>query len=258
MYYGNPKAPASGNGQRVFDPDYTLVYHFAEANVPARDTTAYGNNAGRRAGTGRLRDRQGRAAGRGPLMLPASPRWRRPRARRSRFRLDAPDSSARSNLYARRDGAGGAGRRRPGRAVRAAQWPAQHAGQPIRRAVVAPGREGREGNVAAVRQRPPAASLAAALPALSTPPVVGADARAAGLALRRAPSTSAPVAGGTPGALLLADATAQGADSRLVSYGADEQQAGKSHFGFILKAMPFDAWVVVAMLGLMMVCRGRS
>jgi hypothetical protein len=45
MYYGNPKAPASGNGQRTFDPDYTLVYHFAEANVPSRDSTAYGNNA---------------------------------------------------------------------------------------------------------------------------------------------------------------------------------------------------------------------
>lgn len=45
MYYGNEKAPASGNGQQVFDPDYTLVYHFAEANAPARDTTAYGNNA---------------------------------------------------------------------------------------------------------------------------------------------------------------------------------------------------------------------
>jgi hypothetical protein len=37
MYYGNPKAPASGNGQRSFDPDYTLVYHFAEgARAPAR------------------------------------------------------------------------------------------------------------------------------------------------------------------------------------------------------------------------------
>jgi biopolymer transport protein ExbB len=47
MYYGNKKAPASGNGQRRFDPDYTLVYHFAESGVPARDTTAYGNHARR-------------------------------------------------------------------------------------------------------------------------------------------------------------------------------------------------------------------
>ena len=45
MYYGNPKASAAGNGQRVFDPDYTLVYHFAESGAPARDSTAYGNHA---------------------------------------------------------------------------------------------------------------------------------------------------------------------------------------------------------------------
>ncbi len=51
---------------------------------------------------------------------------------------------------------------------------------------------------------------------------------------------------------LLADAVSQGAESRLTAFGADEQQAGKSHFGFILAAMPLDAWVVVGLLGLMM------
>ena len=55
-----------------------------------------------------------------------------------------------------------------------------------------------------------------------------------------------------PDALLLADAVSQGSDSKLTKFGADEQQAGKSHFGFILAAMPLDAWVVVAILGLMM------
>ena len=74
MYYGNPKAPASGNGQRSFDPDYTLVYHFAEANVPARDSTAYGNNS-----QTAVVSKDGTIIGRGaqlgtaPLMLPASP-----------------------------------------------------------------------------------------------------------------------------------------------------------------------------------------
>ena len=39
MYYGNPKAPASGNGQRTFDPDYSLLYHFDGATgVPSRKT----------------------------------------------------------------------------------------------------------------------------------------------------------------------------------------------------------------------------
>ena len=99
------------------------------------------------------------------------------------------------------------------------------------------------------------AQLSGELPAMGTAPVVGAD----------APGAAQPLANfegaldelrisrvARPAALLLADATAQGADSRLISYGADEQSAGQSHFAFILKAMPFDAWVVVAILGLMM------
>jgi biopolymer transport protein ExbB len=55
-----------------------------------------------------------------------------------------------------------------------------------------------------------------------------------------------------PAAILLADASAQGGDSRLTAFGEDEQSAGVSHFGFILKAMPVDAWVVVIVLGIML------
>jgi biopolymer transport protein ExbB len=101
----------------------------------------------------------------------------------------------------------------------------------------------------------PAASLAAALPALST--AAGGGRRCQRCRrpgqLRRAPWTSCACRAWPARALLLADATAQGADSRLVATAPTSSQAGKSHFGFILKAMPFDAWVVVAILGLMMV-----
>ncbi|MGV8333869.1 DUF2341 domain-containing protein, partial [Pseudomonas aeruginosa] len=46
------KAPESGNGQSVFDPDYTLVYHFDGApGTPPRDSTAYANNAQTAAGS---------------------------------------------------------------------------------------------------------------------------------------------------------------------------------------------------------------
>lgn len=55
-----------------------------------------------------------------------------------------------------------------------------------------------------------------------------------------------------PDALILADAVSQGADSRLMMFQPDEQNAGKSHFGFIVAAMPLDAWIVVAVLALMM------
>ena len=74
MYYGNPKAPASGNGQLTFDPDYTLVYHFGETGTPPRDTTAYGNHA-----QTTVAPLDGTVIGKGaqftgtPLALPASP-----------------------------------------------------------------------------------------------------------------------------------------------------------------------------------------
>lgn len=75
MYYGNQKAPATGNGQLTFDPNYTALYHFDGATgTPAKDTTAYGNTA--QSATGAAIDGVvGRAlqfSGQ-PLLLPASP-----------------------------------------------------------------------------------------------------------------------------------------------------------------------------------------
>lgn len=58
-----------------------------------------------------------------------------------------------------------------------------------------------------------------------------------------------------PAALLLADAMAQGAESPLVAYGADEKQSGFGFggLGFLLHAVPADAWVIIAILLFMMV-----
>jgi len=44
IYYGNQKASALPAGQ-AFDADTTLVYHFAEHGVPAKDSSAFGNTA---------------------------------------------------------------------------------------------------------------------------------------------------------------------------------------------------------------------
>ncbi|MEG2961101.1 MAG: DUF2341 domain-containing protein [Janthinobacterium sp.] len=247
MYYGNPKAPASGNGQRTFDPDYSLVYHFAEPGVPSRDSTAYGNHAqtavpaldGSVIGAGaRL--------GTAPLMLPASPSL-----------ALAAGASFTFSAWVRRDGASelligvdqgvpfvqvNGQRSKPGQPIQAAQW--SHL------AVKAD-----KNNVALYVGGRPAVSLATALPAFATAASVGADVNTtAGLAnftgaideLRLSRTAR-------PDALLLADAVSQGSESRLAVFGADEQQAGKSHFGFIIAAMPLDAWIVVGVLGLMMV-----
>lgn len=260
MYYGNAKAPASGNGQQVFDPDYTLVYHFAEANAPARDTTAYGNTAGAAvpAAESTVIGR-GVQLGAGPLSLPASASlaqeagapltvsaWIKPGA-----------LTTAQAIYARRDGSAelvvGIDNRVPFVQLNGQRsTPAQPIpeGQWAHVAVTA-----EKGSLQLYLNGRVVAQLSGELPALTTAAVVGAD----------APGAAQPLANfdgaldelrisrvARPAALLLADATAQGADSRLISYGADEQSAGQSHFAFILKAMPFDAWVVVAILGLMM------
>jgi biopolymer transport protein ExbB len=275
MYYGNPKAPASGNGQRTFDPDYTLVYHFAEGAVPPRDTTAYANN-GQTAVVPVEGTVIGKGAqlGNGALMLPATPslavqagsiRW--PGALTFSAWVKPDQLGARQAIYARRDGAGelvvgidqgvpfvqvNGQRSTPGQPIQAGQW--SHI------AVKAEGE-----SVALYVGGRPTVSLAAKLPALNTAGALGADvaptAPAAANA-QAAPAAFAPFTGAIDevrlskvaraDALLLADAVSQGAESRLTVFGADEQQAGKSHFGFILAAMPLDAWVVVGLLGLMM------
>lgn len=270
MYYGNPKAPASGNGQRTYDPDYTLVYHFADANVPPRDTTAYGNHA-QTAVTSLEGTVIGRGAqlGRAALMLPASPSLAQPAG--APFTFSAwvkPDQlGAQQVVYARRDGSNevvvgidqgvpfvqvNGQRSAPGQPIQAGQW-----------SYLALKSDGK--SAALYVGGRPAVSVSASMPALATAAAIGADLPAA------APQAGQPAPAPTfaaftgaidevriskvarPDAMLLADAVSQGAESRLAVFGADEQQAGKSHFGFILAAMPLDAWIVVALLGLMMV-----
>ncbi|GAA4322166.1 DUF2341 domain-containing protein [Pigmentiphaga soli] len=273
MYYGNPKAPAGGNGQLTFDPNYTLVYHFAESGVPPRDTTAYGNHAQTPViGIDGTVIGKGAQMGQQPLMLPASPSLAT--AAGSSFTFSAwvrPEQlGPQQAIFARRDGANelligldqgvpfveiNGQRSAPGQPIQAGQW--SHL------AVKVDGQ-----NAALYVGGRPTVSLAASLPALSSAPAVGGD----------VPDAATPLAAFTgaidevrlskvarPDALILADAIAQGADSRLVVMGADEQQAGKSYFGFILSAMPVDAWVVVAVLGVLMViswvimiAKGRS
>jgi biopolymer transport protein ExbB len=261
MYYGNPKAPASGNGQRTFDPDYTLVYHFAEAGTPPRDTTAYGNNA-----QTAVVSIDGTVIGKGaklsgtPLMLPASPSltqeaggaftfsvWVRPEQLGAQQLIYARRDSGREFLLGIDQGVPfvqvNGQRSKPGQPIQAGQW--SHL------AVTADGK-----NVTLHVGGRATASLEASMPALNTAAAIGGDSAAQSAAMT-------PFVGAIDevrlskvarsDTLLLADAVSQGAESRLAVFGSDEQQAGKSHFGFILAAMPLDAWLVVIILGLMMV-----
>ncbi|MDU3293561.1 MAG: DUF2341 domain-containing protein, partial [Pseudomonas aeruginosa] len=281
MYYGNAKAPESGNGQSVFDPDYTLVYHFDGApGTPPRDSTAYANNAQTAAGSpvegviGRSAQLLGQ-----PLLLPASPSLAVSAGGTFSFSgWVRPDQLAGEQvLLSRREGGNallvGLAQGAPfvelnGQRAAASQALAQ--GQWQHLALVADGTRlalylgGRE-----------VASLAAALPAFSGAIAIGAEGQAAPAVATEAASgegeasaaapTLQPFQGAIdelrlskiarPAALLLADATAQGAESRLVAYGVDEKQSGFGFgkLGFLLNAVPLDAWVIIAILALMMV-----
>ncbi|AZD22101.1 MotA/TolQ/ExbB proton channel family protein [Pseudomonas chlororaphis subsp. aurantiaca] len=267
MYYGNQKAPASANGQLTFDPNYIALYHFDGANgTPAKDTTAYANHAQNATGAsidgviGRALQFNGQ-----PLLLPASPSLQHSADGAFTFsawlRLD--QASGEQLLLARREGASslliGVNQGVPFVEVdgqRAVSTQPLNPGQWQHLALTAQGSQlalwvnGRE-----------SARLAVALPAFNSVLAIGADLPPAAGA-----ETSAllPFNGAIdelrlskvarPAGLLLADAAAQGAESKLVVYGVDEEQSGFGFgsLGFLLKAVPVDAWVIIAVLVLMM------
>jgi len=261
MYYGNQKAPATGNGQLTFDPNYTALYHFEGATgTPAKDTTAYGNTAQSATGAA-IEGVLGRAlqfSGQ-PLLLPASPSLQHSAGSAFTFsawlRLD--QANGEQLILVRREGANsllvGVNQGVPfveidgQRAVATqplnpGQW--QHVALTAEGAKVTLYINGREG-----------AALAQAMPAFNSVMAIGAD-------LHEGPFQ--PFVGAIdelrlskvarPAPLLLADATSQGAESKLVAYGVDEEQSGFGFgsLGFLLNAVPVDAWVIIAVLVLMM------
>lgn len=261
MYYGNQKAPATGNGQLTFDPSYTALYHFDGATgTPAKDTTAYGNTAQSATGTaidgvvGRALQFSGQ-----PLLLPASPSLQHNAGSAFTFsawlRLD--QASGEQVILARREGSQSlligvsqglpfveidGQRAAASQALAPAQW--QHVALTAEGSKVTLYINGRE-----------SAALAQAMPAFNSVMAIGADLQEGAFQ---------PFAGAIdelrlskvarPAALLLADATSQGAESKLVAYGVDEEQSGFGFgsLGFLLNAVPVDAWVIIAVLVLMM------
>lgn len=268
MYYGNQKAAATSNGQLTFDPNYTALYHFEGANgTPARDTTAYGNTAQNATGTS-IDGVIGRALQLGgqPVLLPASPSLQHNAGAAFTFstwlRLDQP--AGEQLLLARREAGHsllvGADQGVPFVEIdghRAVSNQPLNPGQWQHLALTSEGEKtslfvnGRE-----------AASLAVALPAFNSPMAIGADVPQAADA---EPSHYQPLNGAIdelrlskvarPASLLLADATAQGSESKLVAHGVDEEQSGFGFgsLGFLFNAVPMDAWIIILVLVGMMI-----
>ena len=270
MYYGNQKAAASGNGQLTFDPSYTALYHFDGASgTPARDTTAYGNTAQSATGAaidgviGRALQFNGQ-----PLLLPTSPSLQQVAGGAFTFSawLRQDQAPGEQVLLARREGANrllvgvnqgvpfvdiDGQRSAATQALSPGQW--QHLALSAEGAKVTLYLNGRE-----------AASLAVALPAFNSATAIGADLPVVVAVENPDSSVYQGFVGAIdelrlskvarPAALLLADATSQGAESKLVAYGVDEEQSGFGFgsLGFLLNAVPLDAWVIIAVLVLMM------
>lgn len=262
MYYGNQKAAATGNGQLTFDPNYTALYHFDGATgTPAKDTTAYGNTAQSATGTsidgviGRALQFSGQ-----PLLLPASPSLQHNAGSAFTFSawLKLDQANGEQLVLARREGEHsllvGLNQGMPFVEIdgqRAVSTQALNPGQWQHLALTAEGSK-----VSLYLNGRESASLAVAMPAFNSVMAIGADVSA---------SAYLPFAGAIdelrlskvarPAAQLLAAATSQGAESKLLAYGVDEEQSGYGFgsLGFLLNAVPLDAWVIIAVLVLMMV-----
>jgi len=265
MYYGNKKAPDGGRAAETFDPDYTLVYHFNDAaGTPPKDVTAYGNNAQNTAARTVEDGIIGRAAqftGTASLNVAASPSLALAAGGNFTFsdwvKPGAP--AAQALLYSRRDGAnalligldngvpfievdGGAA------PVRTPAVPALAVSQWAHIAATADGK-----NITLYVGGKQVAQVAATLPALNTPIAIGGDVANApagfsGFSGEMDELRLSRVARSAP--LIALDALSQGAESKLVNFGADEKQAGFGfgYFGVIVKSVTVDAWVVIGIL----------
>jgi biopolymer transport protein ExbB len=266
LYYGNKKATPALDAQGTFDPDYTLVYHFdAAAGAPPRDKTAYGNNAQTAPSgvdDGSVIGKGARLAGTGPVMVPASPSLALAAGAAFTFsawvKPDAPQ--ARAAIMVRQDAGGGivVGLDQDVPFVEAggqkltAQTPIGM-GAWSHVAVVA------DGHVLTLFVNgKQVATAPATVPALNSPIALGAPGPAAAASV-------VPFVGGMdevrfskvarPAGLIAIDAASQGADSRLITFGADEKPAGVGFglFGVIVKSVDGTAWFVIGLLGVMLV-----
>ena len=274
LYYGNTgdTAAKASDSKASIDADTVLVYHFGEKGAPAGDATGNGNNA-EKAGLsadGSLIGGGLRFTGQNPVTIPASPTlawtpisaltwsaWIKPTAlapnailfsRREGgnfFRIGADDGVP----FVEVKSAAGTQRTPVGAPLIAGAW--RHL------AVVATGSQ-----IGLFLDGEPYATLAAALPALNSPALLGGDveegaADIAGFTGELDELEISKVAR-TPGVLKLA-AISQGTGdkaAKLLAVGAEESSAhgaeGElakqlSMMKDISKSLSFDGWVVIVL-----------
>lgn len=249
LYYGNKSAPAAVDTAATFDPDYALVLHYDEAPGSATtDKSSYKNNpVGTPSGIdeGAVIGRGAKFAASSGLSVPASPSLIVPANGGFTFstwvKVDALEPNA--ALFSR-DGvivglaAGipyaqiGATRLTAAAPLTAGQWA---------HVALASG----AGTATLYVNGAVAGTGAAATPALSGPLSIGG---AAGAPFSGTLDETRFSKVARPAALVMADANGQGAETRLLAFGADEQEGGgESTIMFILKATPMLDWFIIGL-----------
>ena len=273
IYFKNPKAVPADDPKGTYDSATVLVYHFAERGQPPRDSTSFANGAltagsvteGAQIGRGLRLD------GSATVTLPASPSLSWAAGGRMTWSawVKAADGAASGILFGRRDGGSalliGMDQGKPFVEVSGGNGP--------QRATSSTGLGADRWHHLAVTagealvlyvDGAATARLAAKLPALSSPAVIGADPAAP-------PSTAGGSSAGLPpfkgeldelqissqerpAGYLQLQAASQGSEpGKVVAFGQDEESGGWSsgYLSVIVRSVTLDGWVVIGLLAIM-------
>lgn len=266
LYYGNPDAPAAGDGAGTYDANQLLALHFGEESGAPRDVTAYGNSAAASTGTAAPASLIGGGMtfdGSGSITVPASASLRLLPAKgltlSAWVRIDAEqvdtyvlalEEGARSLVlginglapYARlSDGEGGSTEVRTAPVLVAGQW---------HHLAVAAGNN----RLVLIVDGVELGSSPATLPEIAGALTIGGSA-ALGRGLIGSVDEVQASAVVRPPEWVRAQARSQGVDSTLVAYGGDAQREGEevSYFAETMKNVTIDGWVVIGILAIMFV-----
>jgi biopolymer transport protein ExbB len=276
VYYKNPKATPAEDAKGTYDAATALVYHFADKGVPPRDSSASGSHA-TSPGTqsdGALIGRGLKLDGSAPVQIPAGPAMAWPAGGKMTWSAWIRPATAESSgvIFSRRDGP-------------AALVIGVEAGAPYVEAI------GPGGAQRVAAQKPmapsawhhlavvagdglqifvdglPAGRVAAALPALDVPSVLGVAAPVPGPAPAKGAAPAPASFQGEldelqiskvdrPAGFILASAISQGTDpGKFLVSGQDEEASGwaSGYMAIILRSVTLDGWIVIALLGVMAV-----
>ncbi len=266
VYYGNAKANGAEDAKGTYDASTVLVWHFGEKAGPAQDTTRWGNNA-QNAGLPDAAAVIGggiRLDGQTQVRLPASASlaWRDGQALTWALLVNSGPPQPGAVLFSRRDGAnafvigfdngvpfvsvtGPAGTQR-------ATGTAPVAANSWHLLTVAAS----AGRIALYLDRDQVGTVAASIPALTSPAVLGGDSAGAPGFTGQADELEIANVARSAGTIA-ANAVSQGSDNSKFESFANDEDGGGSWLPVgllvILKSISVDGWIVIGILTVMLV-----